>query len=95
MMWRPAILHAAECAALLGQTECVGRLLAAETWLEGLVAASLTESAAQAVVAATEAMVRRYPSREVRLLGSAANDVRRAALQARIACLLADVAGER
>ena len=95
-MWRPAILHAAECAVLLGQAECTGRLLAATTPAEGLLAAARTEFAAGAVVAAAEEMRRRgCPSREVRLLAGAAELVRRAAWEARLECLLAEVAGDR
>jgi hypothetical protein len=95
-MWRRAILHAAECAVLLGQTECGGRLLAAETAHDGLLAADQMEDAAGAVGAAARAMLRRgSPSRDVRLLAEAADLVRRAAREARIECLLAAAAGER
>jgi hypothetical protein len=84
-------MHAAECAAVLGQYECVGRLLAAETPSEAREAARLTEVAAGSVVDAVTAMrAQRSATRDMRLLAEAADLVRRAAFSARIDCLVAE-----
>ncbi len=94
--WRSASVHATECTQLLGHDECAGRLVAATTASEGLDAAVQTETAARSVVAAARAMRERgCPSRHVRLLEEAADLARRAALEARIECLLALAAGKR
>ncbi len=82
MSWRNAIVHAAECAALLGQYECVGRLLAAATPSDAQEAARLAEVAAM--------RAHRCGTRDMRLLAEAADLVRRVAFAARIECLIAD-----
>ena len=90
MSWHLSLLHAAECALLVGQHECAGRLLAAETAEEGNDAAERAERAAQSVVGAARAMLRRgCGASDVRLLAEAAEQARRAALGARVECLLA------
>ncbi len=89
MSWQLAVLHAAECALLVGQVECAGRLLSAETPEEGRDAAERAGYATGAVVNAARAMIRRgCPAREVRLLAEAADDARRAAVSALIECLI-------
>jgi hypothetical protein len=91
-MWRASVLHAAECAMLLGQYECAGRLLNADAPDQGADAAERTEAASQAVVSAALLMMRRgRTARELRLLAEAAEHARRAAFEARIDCVLAAV----
>ncbi len=91
MSWRAPVLHAAECGAVLGQYECVGRLLAAETPRDAREAARLLEVAAGAVVDAVSAMrAGRAATRDMRLLAEAAELVRRSAFDARIDCLVAE-----
>jgi hypothetical protein len=89
-MWRRSVLHAAECAMLLGQLECAGRLLRAASPVEATEAAARAEEAARAVLAAALVMMRRSRARrDLMPLAEAAELVRRAALAARVDALLA------